>query len=63
MANVGVRYSYFIVFWAVFVSYSRIYLGVHFPGDVIGGAILGAAIGLFVFKIYQLSFKKLFSRE
>ncbi|MFD2515754.1 phosphatase PAP2 family protein [Pontibacter locisalis] len=31
-----------LVVWAVIVSYSRIYLGVHFPGDIIGGALLGS---------------------
>ena len=31
-----------LVAWAVVVSYSRIYLGVHYPGDTIGGALLGA---------------------
>ena len=54
------KYSYFIFLWAAFVSYSRIYLGVHFPGDILGGAILGYAIGLSVFKLYQISFRKLF---
>jgi len=33
-----------LVFWAVVVSYSRIYLGVHYPGDTIGGALLGALL-------------------
>lgn len=35
-----------LVGWAVLVSYSRIYLGVHYPGDVICGAMLGFILGL-----------------
>ena len=31
--------------WAAVVSYSRIYMGVHFPGDIICGAIVGLIIG------------------
>ena len=32
--------------WAALVSYSRIYMGVHFPGDVICGAAVGLSIGV-----------------
>jgi undecaprenyl-diphosphatase len=34
---------------AALVSLSRIYLGVHYPGDVLGGAILGAGVGAVVY--------------
>ena len=47
-------FAFSILFWASLVSYSRIYLGVHYPGDVIGGAILGIFAGLFVYWIYLM---------
>lgn len=41
-----------LFFWAALVSYSRIYLGVHFPGDVTVGAILGMACGWIAYQVY-----------
>jgi len=38
--------------WAAFVSYTRIYLGVHYPGDIIVGALIGVVFGWLVFKLY-----------
>lgn len=35
-----------IIAWAVLNSYSRLYLGVHYPGDLIVGGIIGAAVGM-----------------
>lgn len=45
--------------WAVLVSYSRIYNGVHYPSDILIGAIVGMAIGITVFKIYQFADRRL----
>jgi len=41
---------YFILIWPILFAYSRIYLGVHFPSDVLTGAILGVFLG-FVFHV------------
>ena len=39
------KYAYF--FLAVLISLSRIYLGKHYPADVIAGSVLGLGIGYF----------------
>lgn len=39
------RFSVAIFAWAAVNSYSRICLGVHYPGDLLVGAIIGSAIG------------------
>jgi len=53
-------YTIFILIWASVISYSRIYLGVHFPGDVLGGAILGTLIGFGIFRFYGFVIKKMY---
>ncbi|MBO5457065.1 MAG: phosphatase PAP2 family protein [Muribaculaceae bacterium] len=37
-----------LVIWALLNCYSRIYLGVHYPGDIICGMIIGSFIGFIV---------------
>ena len=39
------NWSYLFLIWAATVSYGQIYIGVHYPLDVLGGAILGCSIG------------------
>lgn len=46
-------FSVVILLWAILVSYSRIYLGVHFPGDIICGALLGIAVGYAIYRLYE----------
>lgn len=45
---------FWLILWAFVVSYSRIYLGVHYPGDILVGALLGMMLGWAVYQLYQL---------
>jgi undecaprenyl-diphosphatase len=51
-------YTIFILLWAALVSYSRIYLGVHYPGDILGGAVFGAVLGFLVYQLCLIAEKK-----
>lgn len=42
-----------MVCWALLVSYSRIYLGVHYPGDVIAGALWGFICGWLFYLLFR----------
>ncbi len=42
-----------LVAWALLVSYSRIYLGVHYPGDVLTGMFLGGLLGYLFVLLHQ----------
>ena len=42
------KYIWLLYLWSILVGYSRIYLGVHYPGDIIFGYILGLTISYIV---------------
>ena len=48
-----------MITWALLVAYSRVYLGVHYPIDVLMGAIWGAGCGWLVFQLFRWSLSKL----
>ena len=47
------KYSYLIFLYPLIFAYSRIYLGLHFPLDIISGYVFGGLTGILFYWIYK----------
>ncbi|MCW9064936.1 MAG: phosphatase PAP2 family protein, partial [Ignavibacteriaceae bacterium] len=56
------NYKWIFIVVAILISISRIYLGVHYPSDVIGGALIGSAFG-YLFSVAALKVDNYFSSK
>lgn len=53
LLGLGFHWRWWLLFWAASVSFAQVYVGVHFVGDVLAGALLGSAIGWIVYFIFR----------
>lgn len=54
------KYFWLIFFWPLIFAYSRIYLGLHYPSDILCGYLFGLLTGFLMFLGYQAAQKKYF---
>ena len=52
-------FTFGMIFWALLIGYSRVYLGVHYPGDVICGSFIGVLVGWGVYNLYRIIDRRL----
>ncbi|MEL6986359.1 MAG: phosphatase PAP2 family protein [Bacteroidota bacterium] len=54
------KWSLIFLFWAGLISFSQVYVGVHFPLDIFAGALIGILIGFIVMYLYRVFISKIY---
>ncbi len=47
-----------LLLWASMNAFTRIYLGVHYPGDIVAGTIIGVTVGVLMYALYRFIKKR-----
>lgn len=55
-------FTAFMLLWAALNGWTRLYLGVHFPSDVVVGTLWGAVVGCLVSRLYKYLYFKISPR-
>lgn len=53
----NLRYVFYVI--ALLVAYSRVYVGVHYPADIVAGALIGTFVAFAVLLMYKFLKKKI----
>lgn len=54
--NLLPKWAWIGFLWAGIIAYAQVYVGVHYPSDVLGGALLGLAVGSFTGSFFNKRF-------
>ncbi len=57
------KYMFLLFLFPLIFAYSRIYLGLHFPGDILTGYLFGLFTGTFFYRIYKIVQPKYFPAD
>lgn len=47
------KWSYLFFVWAATISYGQVYVGIHYPLDVLGGAVIGSLVGIMTASLFN----------
>lgn len=56
-------YTLFVTIWSLLIVYTRLYLGLHYPGDILGGIALGLGLGYFFYRITRWWVSRLYPQK
>jgi undecaprenyl-diphosphatase len=54
------KYFWLLFLWPFIFAYSRIYLGLHYPLDILSGYLFGFTSGFLMYKVYKMAQQKYF---
>ncbi|NTV99160.1 MAG: phosphatase PAP2 family protein [Chlorobiaceae bacterium] len=56
-------FAWLMALYAILIAYSRVYAGVHYPGDILAGMVIGISSALLLYGVFSWMYKNLVQRD